>query len=225
MQGNLLVCLPFLLLGAVACGQGHSSSPGGELGEGLVVSPGVTVSTATYTIAGPNGFTSAGTVPVGDSPDVIVIISHLPVGQGYELRVSGTASDSKTVCDGSATFSVTNSDATLSLVVHLECAVPAGDLNLAATVNLCPAIDDLTAAPLNLTIGGVSHLSMLAHDSDAGPAALAYSWSANGVKLLNQTTTLLNFACSSLGEVTIAAAVSDGDTSCNDSSSVKVSCE
>lgn len=223
MQGQLFIGLSFFLLGAVACGQRDASPLGGELGEGLVVSPGVTVNSASYVLIGPNGFTSAGAVAVGDSPDVVVTVSQLPVGEGYELRVSGTASDGVTVCDGTATFAVTDANATLALTAHLECAVPAGTIAFEASVNVCPVLDELTASPLNLKVGGVASLSTAAHDSDNGPAPLAYSWAANGLRLNGQTAPALRFACSSLGDVTVAATVSDG--ACKDILSVKVSCE
>jgi len=222
-----LVLLPFLLLGVAGCGQGHPSPPagGGELGQGLLVSPGVTISTATYTITHPNGFASAGTVAIGESADVSVVVSQIPIGQGYELVVSGTASDGVTVCDGTATFDVTDPSVPLTLVVHLECAVPSGDLSFEAAVNICPVIDDLTASPVNLKLGGVASLSVVAHDSDSGPSALAYSWTVNGVTLPNKIAPTLSFTCSSLGPVTLGARVTDGDPACPDTATVNVSCE
>src|SRR5690349_20294029 len=161
MRGNFArLGLPFLLLGFADCGHADPSpsSRGGELGQGLEISPGVTVSSATYTITGPNNLTSAGTVAIGDSPDVSVVVT-LPVGQGYEVTVSGTASDGVTVCDGTATFDVTDASTPLTVVVHLECAVPTGDVMFEAPVNICPAIDDLTASPVNLKVGGAASLS------------------------------------------------------------------
>jgi len=229
MQGNpALVCLPLLLLGLASCGQANPSSPapgGGELGQGLVIAPGVTIGTANYAISGPNGFTSAGTVAIGESPDVSVVVSQIPVGQDYELVVSGTASDGVTVCDGTATFDVTAPTPSLTLTVHLECAVPTGSVAFEAPVNICPVIEDLTATPVNLALGGVASLSVVAHDSDSGPAALAYSWTLNAVTLPNKITPTLAFTCSSLGEVTVGARVSDGDATCIDTATVKVSCE
>jgi hypothetical protein len=94
---------------------------------------------------------------------------------------------------------------------------------LEAAVNVCPVLDDLTASPLNLMVGGAATLTTAAHDSDNGPAPLAYSWAANGLKLNGQTATTLRFACSSVGLVTLAASVTDG--ACKDILSVKVSCE
>jgi len=200
---------------------------GGSVGQGLQVTPDASVSTATYAVSGPNGFASAGIVLVGDSADVPVTLSHLPVGEGYELDLSGTASDGITVCEGSTIFDVTDSAATLTLVVHLSCAVPSGDVDVQATLNVCPVIDGLDASPMTLVLGGVSSLRVTAHDSDNQPAALSYSWTVNGVRLAHQVGPALSFACSSAGDVTILAGVSDGDPdpACADKSGVKVTCQ
>ncbi len=221
-----LLCLPPLLLALNACGDARQNAQGGSIDYGLQVSPDASVTTATYTISGPNDFASAGTVPVGDSPDVPVVVSHLPVGQGYQLDLHAVASDHVTVCDGSTTFAVVDALATLNLLVHLECVVPTGDANLQATLNTCPVLDGLTALPTSLQIGGISALTVTAHDPDSGPSALAYSWAVEGIKL-PRTASTLSFTCSSAGEVTLSASVSDGDPdpACADSSSVKVSCE
>jgi hypothetical protein len=223
----VLVSLPFLLTGLLGCGAASESPASRELGQGLQVSPNGTVDTATYAISGPNDFASAGTVPVGSSPEVPVVVSHLPVGVGYELELNATASDGIVTCQGSATFDVADSSATLTLVVHLECAVASGDLDAEATLNACPVIDGLSANPVAVVLGGVSSLSVAAHDSDNGPSPLAYSWTVNGVKLPKQKASTLSFACSSAGQVTIAAGVSDGDPdpSCADAMSITVSCE
>jgi hypothetical protein len=182
---------------------------------------------AVYTVTGPNGFASAGSVPVGESADVPVTLSQLPVGQGYMLVLSATASDGVIVCEGMTAFDVTDATATLDLVVHLSCAVPSGDVAVEATLNVCPVIDDFSASPLFVYLGGVSNLAMVAHDSDNGPAPLAYSWAANGLKLPGKISPALAFACSSVGMVTITAFASDGDPNptCASQSSVAVTCE
>ena len=193
---------------------------------GLQVSPDANVSNATYTISGPNGFASAGTVPVGTSADVPVTLSELPVGQGYELSLDAIASDGITACDGNTVFDVSSGDA-LTLVVHLSCAVPTGDVSFVTSLNFCPVLDGLDARPTSLKLGGLANLSMVAHDSDNGPQPISYAWMANGFKLPKQSASTLNFLCSSRGEVTITASVSDGDPSplCADSLDVKVSCQ
>ena len=228
MQKHLaFMCLPSVLISLGGCGEARSNPVGGAFGQGLQVSPDASVTTATYAISGPNGFARTGIVRVGDSADVPVMVSPLPVGRGYRLDLSATASDGVIGCTGRTNFDVADSSATLTLIVHLECAVPSGGVDLQTKVNLCPVLDGLSASPLALRLGGVSSLSMAGHDSDNGPARLAYSWSVNGVSLPRQTRPTLSFACSSVGEVTIAATVSDGDPdpTCADSSSVKVSCE
>jgi len=200
---------------------------GGSFGLGLQVGSGATLSSASYTIEGPNGFLSAGSVAVGASPDVPIVLSHLPVGPGYLVTIDATASDNATVCRGNTAFDVTDSEAALTVIVHLECAVPTGAASIQATFNICPVLDGLDASPMDLKLGGVSRLTLSAHDSDTGPGALAYSWAINGIKLSTQTSATLAFTCSTPGEVTISGAVSDGDPNpaCADSSAVKVSCQ
>src|SRR4051812_4708758 len=92
--GALLACI-------VACGQsanGGSSGPSVAIDLGLSLAPGVTVSQAVYTISAPNGFFSAGSVAVGESADVPVVLEHLPVGLGYTLEMTAPASDGQTIC-------------------------------------------------------------------------------------------------------------------------------
>ena len=218
---------PTLLIALVGCSQNNFNGSAGSFGQGLQVSPTASVTQATYTITGPNGFASAGTVPVGETPDVSVTVSNLPLGGGYQLFVSGTASDGMTVCDGSATFDVAELNETRTIVVHVTCGIPVGDVSIEATLNVCPVLDGLSANSVSLNLGGSTRLDVSAHDSDNGPGLLAYSWSVNGVKLSQQTSPSLNFSCTSRGDVNVAATVSDGDPTpgCADSSSVKVSCQ
>jgi hypothetical protein len=182
------------------------------------------VASATYTISGPNGFESAGTVPVGDSPDLAVAVNHLPVGTGYEMDVSATSTDGSTECDGTATFDVADGS-TVTVLVHLVCAAPSGDVNVTATVNVCPVLDSLGASPSEARLGGTIALTSSAHDADDGPAPLSYAWSVNAVQL-KQRQQNLNFVCTTAGTVTLKVTASDGDPnpSCADTLSVDVRC-
>jgi hypothetical protein len=222
---SALVIIASVFVGLVGCGEAKESRSQGAIDEGLQVSPNAYVTSATYTLSGPNGFVSAGTVTVGDSADVPIELGGLPVGTGYDLSVSATASDGLTLCDGKKTFDVTVGNTTVTEIVHLDCSVPTGDVSVSGTINTCPVIDDLTASPLALTVGGVSTLSVVAHDPDMGPQTLNYSWFVNDVHLPKQTGPNLNFACSSTGELTIGVSVSDGDPACAVPANVKVSCE
>jgi hypothetical protein len=134
------------LLALAGCGEAGAGPSGGSLGQGLQISPTAEVTLATYTVSGPNGFASAGTVRVGSSPDVPITLSQLPVGLGYELELNALASDGATECDGTATFDVTNGNTTITLLVHLVCAAPTGDVAVEATLNICPVLDGLSAS-------------------------------------------------------------------------------
>jgi hypothetical protein len=106
----------------------------GRVGLALQVAPGVTVSSATYTITGPGGFSTTGTVGVGQTSNVLVNVSQiaspimggLPPGTGYVIDVTATASDADTICAGSAPFDVTAGEMTPEVIVHLVCRQWAG---------------------------------------------------------------------------------------------------
>jgi hypothetical protein len=217
-----------LCLSASGCGSSQpddGQGPKGSVGLTLQISPGVTVTSGTYVISGPNGFSSGGQVPIGDSADVPVVVNGVPVANGYQMDVVAEASDGDTMCEGTATFDV-QSTAQTTVVVHLVCGVPTGNVDLNGTVNVCPVADGLSASPANAVVGGTLALSALAHDPDTGPSALAYRWSANGQVLAGKTAPTLNFTCTSPGTLVIAVRVSDGDTAlgCSDNLTVNATC-
>ena len=112
------------------------------------VSPGVTLSTANYWVIAPDGKVTTGTVAVGSSATVRVIISGLPTATGYQLIVSGLASDGITGCSGSATFN--SPTPSTGVPVTLACAGPPapGQALVTATVNICPVIDGVCGEPV-----------------------------------------------------------------------------
>jgi hypothetical protein len=194
------------------------------------------VMSGTYTLSGPSNFTSTGPVSFTEAPttsplasttvNVSIALSGVPAGQGYDLSVTATTSDDGRECDGDSGFDVAQQSASLNEVVQLKCG-PTGKLNVTGAINLCPVLDDLSAAPLALTVGGVCSLSVHAHDPDSGPHALTYAWSVDGTALANQTGSTLNFTCDKVGDRTLAVTVSDGDPkpTCAATASVKVSCQ
>ncbi len=212
----------------VACGQspsGGNSGPPGAVGFGLQLSPGTTVSEAVYTISGPNEYFSAGSVAVGESADVTVPLGHLPIGIGYELDLTAAASDGQTICEGSSVFDVTDGNPT-TVVVHLACAVPSGDVAVSASINICPMIDSLGASPTDVRLGGTVALTSSAHDSDLGPSPLSYKWMINGAPLRPQASPNLNFVCSAVGTFNFTLSVADGDITpgCADNLTVTARC-
>jgi len=217
-----------LLASLVACGQSPGaggSRQSGAVGLGLQLAPGVTVSQAAYTISGPNGFFSGGNVAIGESTELLVAVGSLPLGVGYELNLTARASDGLTICEAKSLFDVPNGNPQ-SVSVHLECAVPSGELALSDTLNVCPMIDSLGASPTDVKVGGLVTLTSAAHDSDLGPSSLSYKWTINGAALPPQSAANLNFACSQPGTFDFALSVSDGDITpgCVDDLSVVARC-
>src|SRR5262245_21810712 len=82
---------------------------------------GVTLSTANYDLTGPGGFRRIGSLPVGDQPTVTATFQNLPPGRGYNIEVTGTATDDASSCHGSMTFAVMGS-MTTTLQVPLVCS-------------------------------------------------------------------------------------------------------
>ena len=208
-----------------ACGQGAGADDrgSGAAGQALDIGPGVTVTSASYRVIGPNGFSSAGTVPVGSSADVSVPLSGLPAGTGFEIDLAATASDNMTVCMGTTDFDLPMGGST-TVVVHLTCGVPTGSVSVTATTNVCPVVDALQVLPNEVRVGGHMNLTATAHDSDNGPSPLGYKWFANGGQINGQTTPTLTFTCTSAGNITIKVTVTDGDVTCNDSASATLVC-
>jgi len=202
----------------------------GRVGLALQVAPGVTVSSATYTITGPDGFSTTGTVSVGQSSDVPVNVAEisggLPVGTGYVIDVTATTADGGTVCSGSTDFDVTAGDTMSDVIVHLTCRQPPGTgrIRVVLAPNICPVLDAISAIPAELVVGGSTTLSALAHDSDGGPAPLTFTWTTNRGQLAHTSSSDARFTCATAGLATITAAVSDGDPACAAALPIDVRC-
>jgi hypothetical protein len=197
----------------------------GSVGLALQLAPGVNVSSATYSVSGPNGYTTSGTVAVGSNSNVPVVLNGLPAGNGYILSVSAVASDGLTMCTGTSSFDVQENQ-TSTIIVHLVCRMPsAGSADIEATANVCPVLDSLGSSPGEAIIGGTIALEAIAHDSDNGPGPLTYSWTVNGEALAGSTANR-PFTCNQAGTFEIAVTVSDGspDPTCTDVLSVSVTC-
>jgi hypothetical protein len=195
------------------------------VGIALQIAPGVSLTSATYTITGPGSFTSSGTIAVGGSSDVPVPVTGLPLGTGYEVDITGLATDNVTTCTGSAGFDVTAGGAS-TVIVHLVCRQQlGGQLSVSGVFNVCPVLDGLAASPSEILVGGSLTLTAAAHDSDGGPSPLTYQWSASGGGLTAGIGPDATFTCTASGTFTVGVSVSDGDQTCsNDGLTVTVTC-
>jgi hypothetical protein len=64
------------------------------------------VSSAAYTLFGPNAFTRSGTLDFAGSQQVGFLVVGVPAATGYTLDVSLTTPDDSDVCSGTASFDV-----------------------------------------------------------------------------------------------------------------------
>ena len=166
----LFSCAPLQSSGNVA------TEDVGSVGLALSLGPGVTVSSASYTISNANGFSRTGSVDVSQSCTLSFVIGGLPVGAGYTIEIDATTSDGGASCAGSAGFAVT-ARATTAVNVHLTCHEGArtGSVAVNGTINVCPVADGISANPADMAVGFPVALAIAAHDTGRRPLAARVS--------------------------------------------------
>jgi hypothetical protein len=233
---SVLAILSFSASGLGGCGEHSPSSANPSAADKdssgsvnfALVEGGVTLTSVSYTILGPNSFSTSGTINVGSSTSVSAVIGDLPAGSGYAITLSATGTDGTTTCSGSASFNVTAHTVTM-VSVTLDCHQPpkTGSVAVNGNANVCPVADGISANPADIAVGFPVALAIAAHDADSGPAPLAYSWTAPSGSFSNPGSATPTFVCNTPGPVTLTATVSDGDPTpgCADTLSVVVTCE
>ncbi|HEY7376139.1 MAG TPA: hypothetical protein VIF57_28515, partial [Polyangia bacterium] len=206
----------------------ENSDSAGTISFALQVAPGITVQSANYVITGPNSFNKTGTIDVSHSTTLTATIGGIPAGTGFQISLSATATDGSTTCGGAAMFDVVARQTTM-VVVPLSCheAPRTGSVSVTGVLNVCPVVDGVTANPAEVLVGGSIALNAAAHDSDAGPQALAYSWQVSGPgALANAGTANPTLTCTGPGKATVTVSVSDGDPAagCAGTLSADVTC-
>jgi hypothetical protein len=188
---------------------------------------GASLATVTYTIAGPSSFSQTGTIDVSHSGTISAVLGPFAGGGGYSITLTSTSTDGSQACAGVGTFTVT-AGTTTPVTVPLTChqAPHTGSVALNGTLNLCPQIDALDAAPTEVLVGGSVGLSASAHDADNGPSLLGASWTATSGVFTDASALATRFTCTVPGTATLTLTVSDGDSSagCPATSSVSVTC-
>lgn len=209
-----------VLVGALAvagCSErqaGSDQSAVGAVNLELQLAPGLQLNSLNYVITGPNAFSRTGTLNLASSSTLSGLIGGIPVGNGYTITVSGTASDGATTCGGMASFNVSAGGVTVA-VLRLMCREPArtGSVKIQGSVNICPVVDSLAANPAEVQVGSTIALEGAAHDTDAAPSPLAYAWTVTSGSVTNPTSASATFNCTGPGDVTVTLAVTDGDCS------------
>jgi len=214
-------------------GNGTSASPNasressGEVNLALQLANGSSLNSASYTIVGPSGFSKSGNIDLSAATKLSATIGGLPAGTGYSITISATTTDASATCGGSSTFNV-QAHATVSVTVPLTCheAPRTGSVMVSGALNVCPTIDSLSANPSEVQIGGTVALAALAHDSDAAPSALSYTWTTSAGTLSDAAAQNPIFTCTTPGTATVTVSVNDGDpaASCADKSTAQITC-
>ena len=231
-SGVLGFCHLVAACAAVSCSaEDTGRSPGSALASestgaiGLALTPvaGVTLNAFSYTIVGPNAFSRSSTVDISHSATLSTTVGGLPIGSGYSVTISSTATDATTTCSGSASFSV-SAGTTSPVAVHLQCRAPGktGSVLVNGVLNACPSIDGIDASPAEALVGSPIALAASAQDADHAPAALTYHWTASSGNVSNGTSATPTFTCTAGGPATITLTVSDGD--CSESQLTTVTC-
>jgi len=218
----------------VGCSEGApqtSQAAAEHAGEGslsLQLASGSTLTSVSYTIIGPASFSKTGSIDVSNSSTISGLIGGIPAGNGFTITLSAATASASLSCGGSATFNVT-AHQTTAVNVQLSCKEQSrsGTVLVNGALNICPVIDGLSATPNELAVGGSVVVSAAAHDSDAGPSALTYQWTASSGTLSSATAQSPTFTCTSAGPATLTLTLSDGDpaSSCSDSMTTTVTCD
>jgi hypothetical protein len=220
---GVLSGLALLTTGACFGPPPSSTADVGNIEANLQLSPSTSLNTASYSITGPNMFARSGTVDVSRSQTISFTVGGVPAGSGYNATITGTATDGVTTCSGSGMFSI-SAGMTSLVMISVRCHEPpkAGSVQINGTVNVCPVVDGVGVTPGEVMVGSSSALSASAHDSNAGPAALTYSWTATSGALSGADTATPTLLCTAAGLSTVTLTVSDGD--CTDTATVTVTC-
>jgi len=214
-----------LLAATIVCTLASCSGPSEtpQLGEtsagevGLGVEVGSTgIQQVDYVVTGASGFTKLGSVDVSRSSKVSTRIANLPAASGYTIVLSATATDPPANCTGSAGFDVTPG-VTTPVDLTLECVEVNADLDT------CPVIDELSALPNQVSVGGTIALHAEVRDPDSGPSPPTYDWSTTAGTLAGSGANV-TLACTAAGTATVTLQTSDGGTDCAVSQSVTVTC-
>jgi len=207
----------------VGCGGEPSvvNGPNGSVALVLQGTAGVTISSFSYSLTGPS--TRSGSIDVSNSSTVSTLIGGVTAGAGYALSLTGTSTDGTATCSGSsAAFNVV-AGATTSVSVAIDCHTGAknGSVSINGTINVCPSIDSVSANP---PVGNTIAVTAAASDTDNGPQALAYTWTASAGTLSSATVANPTLTCAAPGSVTLTLTVSDGDPGCNATFTVPLTC-
>jgi hypothetical protein len=193
----------------------------------LLVAPGITLDAIDYRIDGPGAFMKQGSIDVSNSATVSARIAPLPPGNNFTIEMRADGTDGDSMCEGAATFAIAARQTT-SVVVHMFCKQRPRNVgvSVAAAINTCPLVDSMAASPAEVFVGTSIALAAVAHDTNAGPAPLAYHWTASSGTLSDASAPSPLLTCTAPGAVSVSLTVDDGELAagCPDTQTITVTC-
>ncbi len=209
---------------------GDPSSPNavqgtGSVGLQLMLPAGQSIEVIDWAITGPNNATTVVRSGAANSQSLGVSfqVGGIPVGNGYSIALSGTATDGSVTCTGSAPFNITPR-ATTPVSVQLACGTATEGAHVTringASYN-CAAWSNVSASPTETTVG--SSVTVSATANAPVPGSLAYMWSAPSGSFDSASSATAHFQCTEVGPVAVTLVVSDGPVPAGDSCSTALS--
>lgn len=198
----------------------------GELALSLLVG-GLVIDSVHFEITG-NGYERMGDLPVsGTGASFSAFIPDIPVGTGYQLRLTAVPADAGVGCAGEALFDIV-AFTTTPVSVTLACddlTTNLGAVSINGGFNICPSVRTVTASPSSQVVGGQVDLTASARDLDNGPAALRSSWVATPDGTFSSVDALAtSYTCTSAGTKSLTLSVTDSLCSKSNTPPVVVSC-
>jgi hypothetical protein len=163
----------------------------------------------------------------GSNPSVAVTIMDLPVATGYGIVLIAYDANDANICRGSAPFNIAEG-VTTNISLVLTCSIssnlPSGSVGINATFqdNICPVINQLNVVPQTIAIGQVAQVSVNASDQEG--ATLQYTWTSLAGTFGNPAAAATTYTCTQAINHNITINVSDGDTFCDQSRLLNVTC-
>lgn len=163
----------------------------------------------------------------GTNPSVAVTVMDLPVATGYGIVLTAFDATDANICRGSAAFDIAEG-VTTNVAIVMTCSVsstlPSGTVGIDATFqdNVCPIINQINVVPQTIAIGQNAQVSVNATDPEG--ATLQYTWSSLAGTFANPALATTTYQCNQAIVHNISLTVSDGDSFCNQTRLLSVTC-
>jgi len=163
----------------------------------------------------------------GTTPTVALSIMDLPVATGYGIVLTAYDSANTNICRGSAPFDIAEG-VTTNIAIVMTCSVsstlPSGSVGVDVTFqdNVCPVLNQINVVPQTIAVGQTTLVSVNANDPEG--ATLQYTWSSLAGTFANATLASTTYQCNQALDHNISINVSDGDTFCDQTRLLNVTC-